>query len=370
MKQFFLRPTINEFPTCEEFIAHFKPSKDDLIFTNKYIYEPFFGAMDIPSHVIYMEDYGTGEPSDTMVEAIWKALPNRVERIIAIGGGGVLDVAKILSLRQASPVSYLFNGELRTRRDKGLILVPTTCGTGSEVTNISILALEAQGTKKGLVGDQLFADFAVLVPPLLTTLPFEYFATSSIDALVHAVESTLSPKSCVYTRIFSYRAIEMILRGFMKIREGGEEARIPLLDSFMLASNYAGIAFTNAGCAAVHALSYPLGAVYHVPHGEANYAMFIPVMRRYLEIKSDGGIASLTAFMSGILGCPQDKVFDEVEDILKVLLPRRPLREYGMTEADLQGFTTSVLENQQRLLANNFVPLDEKQILEIYSSLY
>ena len=77
--------------------------------------------------------------------------------------------------------------------------------------------------------------------------------------------------------MFGYRAIEMILTGYMKIAKEGKEARIPLLNDFLMASNYAGIAFGNAGCAAVHALSYPLGATFHVPHGEANYAMFTGV---------------------------------------------------------------------------------------------
>ena len=126
--------------------------------------------------------------------------------------------------------------------------------------------------------------------------------------------------------MFGYSAIEMILKGYMAIRDNGPEARIPLLDQFLLASNYAGIAFGNAGCAAVHALSYPLGAVYHVPHGESNYAMFTGVMKKYLSIRSDGAIAELNAFMAGILGCTPDTVYEALEDLLSCLLPKKALQ--------------------------------------------
>ena len=155
----------------------------------------------------------------------------------------------------------------------------------------------------------------------------------------------------------------------MDIRDKGPEARIPLLDRFLLASNYAGIAFGNAGCAAVHALSYPLGAVYHVPHGEANYAVFTGVMKKYLTVKTDGAIAQLNVYMADILGCNPDQVYEALESLLNSILPKKPLREYGMSEQNLEEFTISVIENQQRLLQNNFVPLSHQQIFEIYRDL-
>ena len=161
----------------------------------------------------------------------------------------------------------------------------------------------------------------------------------------------------------------MILQGFMQIRDQGPAARIPLLDRFLLASNYAGIAFGNAGCAAVHALSYPLGAVYHVPHGEANYEVFTGVMQKYLSVKKDGAIAELNAFMAEILDCDPAHVYEALESLLDSILHQKPLREYGMTEQNLEEFTVSVMENQQRLLQNNFVPLSHQQIFEIYHDL-
>lgn len=370
MTSFSIKPGIMQVESCAEFATQFALSAKDLILTNEYIYTPNFGALSLPCAVLFQEQYGNGEPSDDMVEAIIHDLPAHFTRVIAIGGGAVLDIAKLLALKTCSPILGLYDGEIAPERDKGLILVPTTCGTGSEVTNISILALNTRGTKKGLAHEALFADQAVMIPALLEGLPFRFFATSSIDALVHAVESSLSPKATETSKLFGYRAIEIILRGFMEIRDKGEDARKPLLADFLLAANYAGIAFGNAGCAAVHALSYPLGAVYHVPHGEANYAMFTGVLKKYRSIRTDGEIATLNAFMARILGCKVEVLYDELEALLNVLIPKKALCEYGMTEAELQGFTDSVRENQARLMANNFVVLDDAAVFDIYQKLY
>ena len=206
----------------------------------------------------------------------------------------------------------------------------------------------------------------MLIPELLEDLPFQFFATISIDALVHSVESSLSPKGNGTTRMFGYKAIEMILKGYMEIWDHGQEARIPLMKDFLMAANYAGIAFGNAGCAAVHALSYPLGAKYHVAHGESNYAMFTGVLNNYMEIKSDGEIARLNIFMAEILGFDVDVVYAELEKLLNVMIPKKALHEYGVTEAELEEFTDSVLENQGRLMANNFVELDRERVYKIY----
>ena len=182
--------------------------------------------------------------------------------------------------------------------------------------------------------------------------------------------SSLAPKGNEYTRMFGYKAIDMILHGYMEIREKGPEARIPLLDRFLVASNYAGIAFGNAGCAAVHALSYPLGATYHVAHGESNYAMFTRVMKNYMEIRQDGEIAKLNAFIADILGCDVENVYESLEDLLNILIPKKALHEYGVTEQDLVEFTDSVMTNQGRLMANNFVELDRDRVYKIYKELF
>lgn len=370
MQGFMVKPTIYNYKTAEEFAKEFQLGEEDLILTNEYIYNPFFGKMNLNCDVIFQEKYGQGEPSDDMVEAIYKDIKGHHKRVIAIGGGTVIDIAKLFALRKISPILDLYDGKIPPEKNKELVLVPTTCGTGSEVTNIAILALNSRGTKKGLAVDEMYADSAVLIPELLQSLPFGVFATSSIDALVHAVESSLSPKGNSTTELFGYKAIDMILHGYMEIAQNGQEARKDLLEQFLLASNYAGIAFGNAGCAAVHALSYPLGATYHVAHGESNYAMFMGVMKNYLEIKKDGKIEKLNQFMADILGCSAESVYEELEKLLDHIIKKKSLHEYGMKEKEIQEFADSVIENQQRLLANNFVELSRERIVKIYTELY
>ena len=370
MKELMIKPEIYHFDKVREFAEEFQIGEGDLMVTNEYIYKPFFGDLDLKCDVIFQEKYGQGEPSDDMVEAMYKDIKGSHKRVIAVGGGTVIDISKLFALKDVSPVLDLYDGKIPPVKDKELVLVPTTCGTGSEVTNIAILALNSRGTKKGLAVDEMYGDSAVLVPELLESLPFGVFATSSIDALVHAVESSLSPKGNQTTRMFGYKAIDMILNGYKEIATHGPEARKPLLPQFLMASNYAGIAFGNAGCAAVHAMSYPLGATYHVPHGESNYAMFTGVMKNYMEIRTDGEIATLNRFLADILGCSTENVYEELEKLLNHLIQKKPLHEYGMREEEIEEFTDSVIENQQRLLANNFVPLDRERMIKIHRELY
>ena len=370
MQELMVKPTIFSFDTAKEFAAEFKMGEGDLVITNQYIYDPYFGELNLGCDVIFQEKYGAGEPSDDMVEAMIADLKGEHKRVIAIGGGTVIDISKIFSLKTIHPILGLYDGDILPEKDKELVLVPTTCGTGSEVTNIAILALNSRGTKKGLAFNEMYADYAVLVPELLSTLPFGVFATSSIDALVHAVESSLSPNGNETTKMFGYKAIDMILNGYKIIAKEGKDARIPLLKDFHMASNYAGIAFGNAGCAAVHAMSYPLGAKYHVPHGESNYAMFTGVMKNYMEIKSDGEIARLNAYIANILGCSVENVYDELENLLNIILQKKPLHEYGFVKEDIEEFADSVIENQQRLLKNNFVFLDRDRLIKIYTELF
>lgn len=370
MQELMLRPTITTFATCKEFAQALQIGEGDLMITNKYIYDPYFGGLDLKCDVLFQEKYGAGEPSDEMAEAMYKDLKGEPKRIIAVGGGTIIDLSKFFTLKVSTPILDLYDGKIVPEKGKELVIVPTTCGTGSEVTNVAVLALVSRNTKKGLAIDEFYADQAVLVPELLQTLPYAVFATSSIDALVHAVESALSPKASATTKLFSYEAIEKILRGYIQIRDKGPEARIPLLSDFLLASCYAGIAFGNAGCAAVHAMSYPLGAAYHVAHGESNYAMFTGVMKNYMEIKSDGEIAVMNRFIAELIGCAAENVYEELENLLNIVLPKKPLREYGVTEQDLKDFAVSVVENQKRLTDNNFVPLDLERYYKIYKELY
>ena len=291
--------------------------------------------------------------------------------IIAIGGGTVIDIAKALAVAtEDASMDSLYSVMPALTRKYELVIIPTTCGTGSEVTNIAVFNRTRMGTKMGLVGEAMYADKAVLIPELLSGLPFGVFATSSIDALVHAVESCLSPNATSYTKLFGYKAIEMIVSGYKKIVTNGRGARLALLDDFLVASNYAGIAFGTAGCGTVHAMAYPLGGQYHVAHGESNYAIFTGVMKKYMSIKSDGEIAVMNKYLANLLDCQTTDVYEKLEELLNQLLPKKSLHEYGVKPEEIRLFAESVMENQQRLLKNSFVPMTTELVESIYQSLY
>lgn len=371
MQQLIVKPSLYYFDTCQQFAENFNIGEGDLVLTNRYIYEPFFSSLGLNCQVIYQEEFGTGEPSDQMAEDIYHAINGTPKRIIGIGGGTILDLAKLFCLKYVTPIDDLFDQQLPVQKNKELLLLPTTCGTGSEVTNISILSLQRRATKKGLANDALYADYAILIPELLSHLPFSVFAASSIDAFIHAVESSLSPKANPFTKLFGYRAMEMILHGYRQLAKTGDRTIPPaLLKDFLYASTYAGIAFSNAGCAAVHALSYPLGAAYHVPHGESNYAVFFGVLNKYMELDQTGGIAAFNQFLADNLNCSVTYVYQELEKLMNGILPPKSLHEYGMTQEEINLFADSVLENQQRLLANNYIPLSREQIIDIYREVF
>lgn len=173
--------------------------------------------------------------------------------------------------------------------------------------------------------------------------------------------------------MYSLAAIEMIMDGYKKIMAAGgntKENRAPYLKAFALASNYGGIAFGNAGCAAVHALSYSIGAAFHVPHGEANYQFFTEVFKMYMRKDPNGKIAEANKIFADILGCDVKDVYPELDKFLGQFIEKKKLSEYGMTEAQIDEFTKSTVDNQQRLLGNNYVFLADDEIREIFANLY
>ena len=174
MRELIVKPEICGFETFSEFAAEYGIGPRDLILTNSYILEKYVQELNLQANVIYQERYGSGEPSDEMFEAIYSDIPdlNSYSRVIGIGGGTVQDLSKLLVLEQCLPLEDLFLKKFPPRKNKELILIPTTCGTGSEVTNISILSFCRKNTKIGLAADELYADQAVLIPQFLEGLPF------------------------------------------------------------------------------------------------------------------------------------------------------------------------------------------------------
>lgn len=358
--QFRVVPKITQFATWAEVVSSYAVGGSDLLITSRIIYDTFLGETPVGS-VIIVEDFGTGEPTEDMIMAIRAAAAKKpYDRVVAVGGGSVIDIGKLLATGGWDNCQLLFQKKQTATREKQLLILPTTCGTGSEVTNISVSAFPKLGTKIGLADDALFANDAVLCAELISTLPMKVFMHSSIDALIHAIESYLSPKANAITSLFSESAIKTFVAGYRAILAGGAESRKSLLGDFILASTEAGIAFSNAGCGLIHAMSYPIGGNYHLPHGASNYEVMMAALR-YYEKKAPGGrFASLLA-LTGPL--------DELEALIDALAPRTPMSEYGMGAAEAHDFALDVEKNQQRLLANCYVPTSVAEMEAIYNAI-
>ncbi|NCU20411.1 iron-containing alcohol dehydrogenase, partial [Candidatus Falkowbacteria bacterium] len=249
-----------------------------------------------------------------------------------------------------------------------LALVPTTAGTGSEVTPVAIITLEA-GEKRGVSSPVILPDLAVLDPDLTLGLPPTITAATGVDAMVHAIEAyvSINPNANPLSRMLARQALRLLGAHIeTAVRDGANaEARGAMLLGAMLA----GQAFANAPVAAVHALAYPLGGLFHIPHGLSN-ALVLPHVLRfnapvaapvYAEIASDafpdlagiGTQARCAAFIDALAHLVQ-----------RLGLPPR-LRDVGIPQADLPQMAADAMK-QTRLLVNNPRPVTEADALGIY----
>lgn len=210
MKGFSIKTEIEEFDTFAEFAADADLGSDDLVLCGEHTYQDYIAELNTGVQTLFREKYSKGEPTDGDVDAILNALrEKKYDRIIAVGGGTVIDIAKVIAV--AGPddtVDDLYDNVDTLKQIHPLIIIPTTCGTGSEVTNISVINRVSKGVKMGLASNAMLPDKAVLITNLLTSLPYKIFATSSIDAMVHSVESFLSPNGCSISRVFFDRSIK------------------------------------------------------------------------------------------------------------------------------------------------------------------
>lgn len=371
MKEFKMYAHIVYEDSLQAFLQREGIGKTDFILTNEFLYSRFIKKLNPPCDALFIEAYGQGEPTTERVDAIRADLPEGLKRLIAIGGGSVIDIAKMLSLSVPSgKTEDLFLGSEEPTRIYDVYAIPTTCGTGSEVTNICAVEITSLRTKRGVSSPLMFPQKSVLIPELIAGLPYKFFATSSIDALIHAVESYLSPQSSPVSELFSKEAMGLILKGYKYIAENGPDKWTDCAADFINASNFAGLAFNSAGCAAVHALSYPLGGGYHIPHGEANQLVFAATLRKYKAKEPTGKINDLEALWADLLGVSPTEALETAFLLFDKVQTRKPLREFGISESELRDLAAGVIAGQTRLLNNNYTALTVDDMIEIYQEVY
>jgi alcohol dehydrogenase class IV len=306
-------------------------------------------------------------PEHIVLGAVEKLGAAGVDGVFAIGGGSAMDTAKLVAylLRSPCELATIYGVELARGQRLPLVLAPTTAGTGSEVTPISIVTTPSE-EKKGVVSRRLLPDVALLDPNLTLGLPPAVTAATGVDAMVHAIEAFTSRRlKNPLSDVLAKQALSLLSANLPLVLKDGQDK--PARGAMLLGSCLAGMAFANAPVAAVHALAYPLGGRYHVPHGLSNALMLLPVLRFNLS-----AAAPLYAELAPSVGAEGQRAEDFLAAIEKLVavcdMPKR-LHELQVTRESLPQLAADAMQ-QQRLLINNPVELTEADALRLYEEAF
>ncbi len=314
------------------------------------------------------------DPAESIVlSALAQAQNHKADGIIGFGGGSSMDTAKVIALLACSGESLdqIYGVEQAKGPRLPLVLIPTTAGTGSEVTAVAIITT-GETTKTGVVSPLLLPDIALLDAELTLGLPPHVTAATGIDAMVHAIEAFTSiHKKNPYSDMLAREALKLMFSNIEPAVSNGQnlEAR----QNMLFGAALAGQAFANAPVAAVHALAYPLGGHFHIPHGLSN-SLVLPHVMRFNAPKAAHWYGELYDLLVPENNCGSDHdkanhLIDRLEALIGTLgLPAR-LRDAGVTEASLETLASDAML-QQRLLINNPRDVSEEDALAIYRAAF
>lgn len=313
------------------------------------------------------------DPPDHVVEAICaQARSHGTDVVLGFGGGSSMDVAKLVAILLGSTqaLAEMYGVDKVQGERLPLVLVPTTAGTGSEVTPISIVTTGAT-TKSGIVARQLYPDMAVLDAQLTLGLPAHITAATGIDAMVHAVEAYTSKRlKNPLSDHLAVLALRLLMGNLLKVCKNGKD--LPAREAMLLGSMLAGQAFANAPVAAVHALAYPLGGRFHLAHGLTNALVLLPVLAFNLSSAQAQYAQLARELIPGLGGDEQAQAQALLQTLRELIaatqLPLR-LRDHGVAEADLPMLASDAMQ-QTRLLMNNPRDVCEADALDLYRQAY
>jgi alcohol dehydrogenase len=320
--------------------------------------------------VVY-DDVVADPPEVAIFKAVDAAKTADCTIVIGFGGGSSMDVAKLVAvlLKGKQDLSAMYGiGQITSDRTP-LIQIPTTSGTGSEVTPISIVTT-GETTKMGVVDPVLYADIALLDATLTLGLPAHVTAATGIDAMVHALEAyTTKHKKNPISDALARQAFALLGQNILTVcKDGGNlEARRNMLVGAMLA----GQAFANAPVAAVHALAYPLGGHFHVPHGLSN-SLVLPYVMEFNMGQAVGAYSELATILGIYAGQEKDRaqgLIDWFKNIAVEAGIETRLRDVGVKEDDLDMLADDAML-QTRLLVNNPRDVSRSDAYAIYKAAY
>lgn len=350
-----------------------------VLFTDKSLLA--LGLIDLPIQLI--EEAGIeytilsdipAEPNYHEAQAVVDAFKNeQANFIVAVGGGSVMDVAKLASISATEEytIKDLLDDPLAAKKHVRSLMIPSTAGTGAEATPNAIVGVPEKNLKIGIVNPEMIADFVLLDGRMIKDLPRPIAAATGVDALCHAIECFTSAKANPISDTFALEALDLIMNHIIAActdPEALEAKRNMLLGSF-----YAGVAITASGTTAVHALSYPLGGKYHIAHGVSNAILLTPVMKfnepaikellaaAYDRVIHDGepkaSVAKKSAYM-----------ISRLEEIVRVLEIPTSLKTFHVPEEDLEGLVAAGME-VTRLLVNNKREVTPEDARAIYQQI-
>ena len=332
---------------------------------------PWIAALET-SRVVTIFSAVEADPSkSTLLAAVEAGRAAGVTSVVGFGGGSPMDVAKLAAylLGSGDQLDSIWGVEIATGTKLPLILVPTTAGTGSEATPISVITIEG-GTKLAVNARAITADIAILDPTLTTGLPRHVTAATGIDAMVHAVEAYTSARlKNPLSDALAREALRLLSANLIRACEHPSD--LAARSAMLLGAHLAGVAFSNAPVAGVHALAYPLGGLHHLPHGLSNALMLRHVLQHNAEAARDHYAELGEIFAPDCAGQgSQAKCASLIDALDKMvtdsgLKPR--LRDHGIERSDIPILAREAMK-QTRLLVNNPCPIDEADAARLYAA--
>ena len=334
--------------------------------------DPFCQALEESGRLVTVFDRVEADPSkDTLLAAVRTGKLAGATSVVGFGGGSPMDVAKLAAylLGSGDELDLIWGVDVATGERLPLVLVPTTAGTGSEATPISVITCEG-GVKLAVNARPLTADWALLDPGLTIGLPCAVTAATGIDAIVHSIEAYTSARlKNPLSDALAREALRLLSANLLTACR--EPENLAARSAMLLGAHLAGIAFSNAPVGGVHALAYPLGGLFHLPHGLTNALMLRPVLDHNAE-----AARTLYAELAPILDPASEPLgtqararsfIDTVCQLAADTGVSLRLRDHGVAEDALDTLASEAMK-QTRLLVNNPCPIEEADARRLYEA--